>query len=140
MSQIRCGHTFQKRKLIVAIRHPILWFESFYNFRTVDNKRPLHWNTEKYIGRCKRDEHVCTDHAQFHVYLSKLFENNAIDSGISSSSTPHSFKTLWEESKKNNSTECRRGRPEDQPPMQIRPRIDIFIRRSEMHTTYTSRY
>ena len=65
---------FPRLKLIVGIRHPILWFQSFYNFRTVDYWKPLRANIAKfYVGPCIHDEHVCTDHGRYHLYLSKLF-------------------------------------------------------------------
>jgi hypothetical protein len=61
-------------KLIVGIRHPILWFQSFYNFRIQDHTPPLPSNTSLLIGPCILDEHVCTDHARFHLHLSRLVD------------------------------------------------------------------
>ena len=83
---------FPRTKLIVGIRHPILWFQSFYNFRTVDYYRPLRGNVAKfYVGPCIHDEHVCTDHAQYHLFLSKLFHPPTYLSSSSSSSSSSSL-------------------------------------------------
>lgn len=80
-SSIRFIRTlFPKTKLIVGIRHPILWFQSFYNYRVQslpipknDKDKPLMPHPNRMIGRCHRSMHqVCTDSSLFHVHLAKL--------------------------------------------------------------------
>ena len=64
---------FPHTKLMIGIRHPVLWFESFFNFwQTIANggNRPyLPRNTTQLIGPCILNEHVCTDHARFHLHI-----------------------------------------------------------------------
>lgn len=60
-----------KTKLIVGLRHPVLWFESFYNFRVRGgfDMPPA----ETLIGKCPRNSRgVCTDEGLFHIHLSNL--------------------------------------------------------------------
>jgi hypothetical protein len=60
-----------KTKLIVGIRHPVLWFESFYNFRVHNgyNMPP----PETLIGKLKRGMvGVATDESKFHLHLDNL--------------------------------------------------------------------
>ena len=62
---------FRTTKFIVGIRHPILWFQSFYNFR-VTNDFPMPPAT-KLIGRCKKsNQGVCTVRANFSQHLAKI--------------------------------------------------------------------
>jgi hypothetical protein len=65
---------FPKTKLIVGIRHPILWFESFYNFRVMDNPNGILPNATELIGPCTLDQHVCTDHARYPLQIEPLLE------------------------------------------------------------------
>jgi hypothetical protein len=62
---------FPNTKFIVGMRHPVLWFESFYNFR-VHNGYPMPPpNTLR--GRCKAGMfNVCTRRSAYHLYLSNL--------------------------------------------------------------------
>ena len=86
---------FPEIKLIVAIRHPIPWFESLYNYRmrTVDSfSYDFNITPHNRIGECKREikskwnvctsQHQpcitnepgfgCTDWSNYHVHLSRL--------------------------------------------------------------------
>ena len=94
---------FPKTDFIVGIRHPILWyviiclmlyldnhkrlteyaisfydrkrFESFYNFR-LQNKFPMP-PAETLVGRCRKGwNNVCTNRANFHIFLSNLGKTN----------------------------------------------------------------
>jgi hypothetical protein len=62
---------FPKTKFIVGLRHPILWFQSFYNFRiTNDYIMPP---PQQLIGRCKRaHQGVCTFRANFSNHLQQI--------------------------------------------------------------------
>lgn len=68
---------FPNTQLFVLLRHPIHWFQSFYNFRRRKHDRlgiastmPL---LEHLIGKChKKNDGVCTDRAQFHHAISRL--------------------------------------------------------------------
>jgi hypothetical protein len=91
---------FPSAKLIVGLRHPIEYFESFYNYRIARGNCSMP-PAELLIGKCMRDlpngrerrkrqeqlnglmdQGVCTDSANFHVHLSylgktTLYENNS---------------------------------------------------------------
>jgi hypothetical protein len=60
-----------KTKLMVGLRHPVLWFESFYNFRLRHNfTLPP---PEQLIGGCPIQVWgVCTDGSRFHLHLDNL--------------------------------------------------------------------
>lgn len=62
---------FPKTKLIVGIRHPVLWFQSFYNYR-MREKRPIPEALDC-RGPC-RHEHVfaCTYSGYFHLFLAQM--------------------------------------------------------------------
>ena len=56
---------------LVGIRHPVLWLESFYNFR-VFNKNPMP-PVDQLLGACnKYSRHVCSHRARFHQFLANL--------------------------------------------------------------------
>jgi hypothetical protein len=62
-------------KLVVGLRHPVSWFESFYNFivRQGYTMPPA----DSYIGKCPSNSHgVCTKKAQFHLHLNLLGKTN----------------------------------------------------------------
>jgi hypothetical protein len=60
---------FPQTKLIVGIRHPVLWFESFYNYRIRSNVILPPPNTM--IGKCsKAMAGVCTDQVRYMDHLS----------------------------------------------------------------------
>jgi hypothetical protein len=62
---------FPHTDLIIGIRHPVLWFESFYNFRVQNEYNMPH--PDRLIGRCKRwCKGLCTSRAMFHLYLANL--------------------------------------------------------------------
>lgn len=62
---------FPATKFIVGLRHPILWFQSFYNFRITNGySMPP---AERLVGRCKRSfQGVCTIRANFSNHLEKI--------------------------------------------------------------------
>lgn len=63
---------FPKTRLIVGLRHPVWWFQSFYNFRIRfgEEKMPP---PETLIGACSREAiDVCTDNSNFHAGLAGL--------------------------------------------------------------------
>ena len=62
---------FPKTDFIIGIRHPVKWFESFYNHRIQNNYTMM--DIPKLIGTCSKNGHgVCTNRAAFHVSLSML--------------------------------------------------------------------
>uniref|UniRef100_A0A7S4J233 Sulfotransferase domain-containing protein n=1 Tax=Odontella aurita TaxID=265563 RepID=A0A7S4J233_9STRA len=83
---------FPKTKLIVSIRHPVKWFESFYNFRVYHHPEHTLPPPNELIGPCfegtsypsmhgadkpevykhKYNGGVCTDRANLHWPLSRL--------------------------------------------------------------------
>ena len=55
---------FPNTKFIIGVRHPVLWFESFYNHR-IQNEFPMP-PANRLIGSCKMpSKGVCTDRADF---------------------------------------------------------------------------
>lgn len=68
---------FPETKFIIGLRHPVLWFESFYNFRINNDynmKRP-----QELIGPCKKGyHHVCTNRANFGKFLKKIQPNRKV--------------------------------------------------------------
>lgn len=62
---------FPQTKFIVGVRHPIRWFESFYNFR-VQNGFPMP-APQRLIGKCRKvNQGVCTVRANFSQHLQKI--------------------------------------------------------------------
>jgi hypothetical protein len=62
---------FPKTDMLIGIRHPIKWFESFYNHR-IQNDHNMR-NITDLIGGCgKKSYGVCTNRASFHTSLSHL--------------------------------------------------------------------
>ena len=59
-----------RTKLIVGIRHPVLWFESWYNFRVNAGLTGLPPATKLMDGRCHIE--LCTDNANFALSLARL--------------------------------------------------------------------
>merc|ERR1712238_544708 len=71
------AHHFPKTKLIVSVRHPVLWYESLYNFRLNGLERKKRMNNEKKNmeneNNCIKGYGLtCTGGAKFHVFLSRL--------------------------------------------------------------------
>jgi hypothetical protein len=64
-------------KLIIGVRHPVLWFESFYNYRLKRNSDVLP-PPASLMGACTDPNmvDVCTDNANFHVHLAMLGKTN----------------------------------------------------------------
>jgi hypothetical protein len=61
---------FPKTKLLIGVRHPILWFESFYNFRIQNGVAMPRANT--IAAKCYSLNHgVCWNRAAFHFHLAK---------------------------------------------------------------------
>jgi len=82
---------FPTAALIVGLRHPVDWFESFYNYRAEYNRTLA--PADEMIGACTSEMPieerrkflraggmpsygVCTDGARFHVHLSMLGKTN----------------------------------------------------------------
>eukprot|EP00978_Attheya_sp_CCMP212_P002928 scaffold6049_cov41-Attheya_sp.AAC.1 len=62
---------FPRTKLIVGVRHPILWFQSFYNFRVNNYQKMIPAN--ECIGQCfSKSRGTCTDRGKFHYHLARL--------------------------------------------------------------------
>eukprot|EP00978_Attheya_sp_CCMP212_P016826 scaffold44439_cov49-Attheya_sp.AAC.1 len=62
---------FPRTKLIVGVRHPILWFQSFYNFRVNNYQKMIPAN--ECIGHCFfKTRNTCTDRGRFHYFLARL--------------------------------------------------------------------
>ena len=64
------GKHFPQTRLIVGVRHPVNWFQSYYNYRA--------WNNvtippaETLNGPCHKSKGVCGFEARFHVHLAQL--------------------------------------------------------------------
>ena len=78
---------FPRTKLMVQIRHPLSWFQSYYNFRLRGQWPKKMLPLKELVGLCDQhgspyvsnkvgnDKHrwrVCTDGANFHHFLSRL--------------------------------------------------------------------
>jgi hypothetical protein len=62
---------FPRTKLFIGIRHPVKWFESFYNHR-VQNGISMP-PAEEINSRCLKNQHgVCVRRSYFHVNLARL--------------------------------------------------------------------
>jgi len=61
-----------KARLIIGIRHPVLWFESFVNFRKQNKANPP---LDKLMKQCIAV--LCVPSANFHVFLAGLGKTNA---------------------------------------------------------------
>lgn len=63
---------WSKTRLIIGLRHPLLWFESFYNYR-IRNGVQLPADTAKLIGECPPNAfNVCTEEIRYHDHLARL--------------------------------------------------------------------
>jgi hypothetical protein len=72
---------FPKTNFIVGIRNPILWFQSFYNFRinNLHNHKGMP-PADELIGHCgARNRGVCTSRGNFHIFLRNLGKTNTTD-------------------------------------------------------------
>ena len=69
---------FPHAKLIIGLRHPISWFESFYNYQSWRNiTMPM--NTTQLIGQCNKHRKVCTDRARLHAALARLGKTKLVE-------------------------------------------------------------
>lgn len=62
---------FPSTKFIIGLRHPVLYFQSFYNFRITNgfDMPPA----QRLIGKCRRTfQNVCTQRANFSRHLEKI--------------------------------------------------------------------
>jgi hypothetical protein len=64
-------------RLVIGVRHPVKWFESFYNYNTRQVDRGK--NGSHHFGPA--DVMNIPDHAQFHLHLSQLGKTNVLDPG-----------------------------------------------------------
>ena len=85
---------FPNTKIMIGLRHPVRYFESYYNFRARHPQRSSSSNTttndtvvpmlppaETLVGPCtSTSQGVCTDRAKFHVNLAKLGKTSWRDS------------------------------------------------------------
>lgn len=63
---------FPATKFIVGLRHPVHWFESFYNFRITNGYYDIP-PAQKLVGQCRRRfKGVCTFRANFSHHLGKI--------------------------------------------------------------------
>jgi len=66
---------FPNTQIIIGVRHPITWFQSFYNYRIRDGYNIPY--PHELMGRCTgRSEGVCADNARFHYLLARLGKTN----------------------------------------------------------------
>eukprot|EP00553_Chaetoceros_curvisetus_P012882 CAMPEP_0204636960 /NCGR_PEP_ID=MMETSP0717-20131115/35356_1 /ASSEMBLY_ACC=CAM_ASM_000666 /TAXON_ID=230516 /ORGANISM="Chaetoceros curvisetus" /LENGTH=560 /DNA_ID=CAMNT_0051656205 /DNA_START=106 /DNA_END=1788 /DNA_ORIENTATION=+ len=65
---------FQQTDIVIGLRHPIKWFNSFYNFRVKKNLVPVPLVYELIGSKCEYGLgwKVCTDRAKFALPLAKL--------------------------------------------------------------------
>ncbi|GKZ00873.1 hypothetical protein MPSEU_001039000 [Mayamaea pseudoterrestris] len=74
---------FSNAKVIVGVRHPVRWFESYYNFRWRHNKAGYGDlpDAASMVGRaCSKDmQGVCLEHANFHAHLAMFGKTNLSD-------------------------------------------------------------
>ena len=74
-----------RTKLIAGIRHPVLWFQSFWNMQRANNNRKyLHGDPYKFVTPCPNEngwgcrvscphkQLICASRARFHVALARL--------------------------------------------------------------------
>jgi len=83
------GKHWPSTKLLIALRHPVLRFESFYNFRLEKGKQMP--SPRFLIGECTRTTRgVCTDSAALHSMLARL--------GMTSMNTPKELQLFTQDS------------------------------------------
>jgi hypothetical protein len=78
---------YPQTKLFVGLRHPVHWFESFYNHRIQNGfLMPPAMNTT--FQKClPQNMHVCIDRANFHFHLAKLGKTKLSSSNNSTSTS-----------------------------------------------------
>ena len=60
---------FPRTKLIVGLRHPVWWFQSFYNFLSRQPRFESMPSPHALVGPCRVNRNFCTHLAQFHYNL-----------------------------------------------------------------------
>ena len=88
---------FPDTKFVIGLRHPILWFESFYNFR-VHNGFPMP-PPESLVGGCRKGMYsCCTYRATFHLFLAQgLGKTNLTREELQSCFAPSLQRTLLQQ-------------------------------------------
>ena len=72
-SMLNYARHFPSTKLIVGIRHPVLWFESLYNFRVSNVPWKAMLPTSELTKGCiSGSQGVCAWRASFHDFLSRM--------------------------------------------------------------------
>ncbi len=72
-SMLNYAKYFPSTKLIIGIRHPVLWFESLYNFRVANVPWKAMLPTSELTRGCiSGSQGVCAWRANFHDFLSRL--------------------------------------------------------------------
>ena len=117
---------FPTTKFIIGLRHPILWFQSFYNFR-ITNDYPMP-PPQQLIGRCKRaHQGVCTFRANFSNHLQQIEPFRKVflyhvdqlqDDGITQSNTNRTRATRF---RRDLQTFLELSHPLDDPMMWVQP-------------------
>jgi hypothetical protein len=85
------AHYFPHTDFMVGLRHPISWFESFYNFR-VNNfyKMP---SADQLTGRCtKRHNGLCTFRGNFHLFLANMGKTNITNDPNEQALIPYPYR------------------------------------------------
>ncbi|CAB9503073.1 expressed unknown protein [Seminavis robusta] len=83
---------FPKTDFLVGLRHPVLWFESFYNFR-VHNYAPM-MPAQYHTGLCTRGHHgVCTFRGNFHLFLANLGKTNITSNPAERALIPRQYQS-----------------------------------------------
>jgi hypothetical protein len=67
---------FPKAKMIIGLRHPLLWFESFYNYRVRRNIILPPADSPEFLGECRHIHNVCVEGSLFHCQLALLGKTN----------------------------------------------------------------
>jgi hypothetical protein len=78
---------YPQTKLFVGLRHPVYWFESFYNHRIQNGFQmpdPIQ-NTLEWCG--PKNNHVCIDRSNFHFHLAKLGKTSMTSSNNSTTTS-----------------------------------------------------
>jgi len=77
----RMKDNFPDAKLIVSVRHPVTWFESFYNYHVDQGEFPLIRRSPlDMIGRISNSVHVqSTEHSASHMYLARMAKTSMED-------------------------------------------------------------
>ncbi|CAB9521334.1 expressed unknown protein [Seminavis robusta] len=84
---------FPKTDFLVGLRHPVLWFESFYNFR-VNNYFSMP-PAETLTGRCaRRHQGLCTFRGNFHLFLTNLGKTNILSNSAEKALIPPEYHKM----------------------------------------------